>query len=214
MKYGTRTFSSFDDLTTQEQIKWLQREQRNLTKRLRNVVRISEEETRRAILDETYTPKAISTRVAEKYLPVLESKSTKVKDLKALSRSELLTRLRDIQYIESLKSSSVKGATHSAKIFGEVEQKLKSLSSDTQSQFWSIYSKVIEENRVFQNYKYEIFDIIIDEVTPDKEYNEQTVQRIINAIDYIEKQGIESKEQLKDAFDIFSINSEDLPFDV
>ena len=37
-------------------------------------------------------------------------------------------------------------------------------------------------------------------------------------LDYIEKQGIESKEQLKDAFGIFSfgnsINSEDLPFDV
>ena len=78
---------------------------------------------------------------------------------------ELLNLERDLEYIDNLKTSSVKGALKAKETFKPIADKLEKFSKDTQYQFWALYGKFMETLNVMDKYKYDVMDIVMDYTT-------------------------------------------------
>lgn len=73
---------------------------------------------------------------------------------------------RDLNYIDSLKSSSLEGAEESYKTFGKTKEFLESLSKDKQNEFWETFEKIYKTTvpqKIYQ-YRYEVFDVVRNEM--------------------------------------------------
>ena len=100
------------------------------------------------------------------------------KKITQLSDKELKTLYRDLRYINSLKSSTVKGALQSQAKFEPIKDKLEALSPETRKKFWSIYGKLYERTSgTLENFKYEIFETNIDYI-----YGGQDVDKAVEDI--------------------------------
>lgn len=98
--------------------------------------------------------------------------------LTQLSQKELTTLYRDLRYINSLKSSTVKGALFTQTKFEPIKAKLDALSPDTRKKFWEIYEKLYERTSgTMENFKYELFETNIDYI-----YGGQEVDKAVNDI--------------------------------
>lgn len=85
------------------------------------------------------------------------------KRLTELSDKDLRTLYRDLRYINSLKSSTVKGALQAQQKFEPIKAKLSVLSKETQDKFWSIYGRLYEKTGgEMEKFKYELFETNID----------------------------------------------------
>ena len=82
-----------------------------------------------------------------------------------MSMQELLNLERDLEYIDNLKTSSVKGALKAKETFKPIADKLEKFSKDTQYQFWALYGKFMETLNVMDKYKYDVMDIVMDYTT-------------------------------------------------
>ena len=78
---------------------------------------------------------------------------------------ELLNLERDLEYIDNLKTSRVKGALKAKETFEPIADKLKSYSKETQSKFWELYGKFMETLNIMDKYKYDVMDIVMDYTT-------------------------------------------------
>lgn len=67
---------------------------------------------------------------------------------------------RDLEYIKTLKSSTLEGAMETMDNFSEISSYLSSKSEAVQDEFWEIYDKLYETLR--DKYKYEIMEIVAD----------------------------------------------------
>ena len=94
-------------------------------------------------------------------------------------RAELLSYYRQLRYIDSLKSSTVKGALATKNKFEPIRDRLNTLSKTQQEKFWEIYGKLYETNATMEKFKYEIFNESIDEVFGATE-TDKIVQDIID----------------------------------
>lgn len=100
--------------------------------------------------------------------------------LTKLSDKELQTLYRDLRYINSLKSSTVKGALQTQETFEPIKAKLETLSKDKQRAFWEIYGKLYETaGGTLENFKYVIYETNIDYVLSGKDVD-TAVEEIIN----------------------------------
>lgn len=79
------------------------------------------------------------------------------------SEKELRALLGELNYYEGLKTSSVKG-TETYKIKFEKLEKILKADENLQNKFWTLYSKFVEENGLIEKYKYDVFDIIYNEL--------------------------------------------------
>ena len=82
-----------------------------------------------------------------------------------MSMQELLNLERDLEYIDNLKTSSVKGALKAKETFKPIADKLETYSKDTQYQFWALYGKFMETLNVMDKYKYDVMDVVMDYTT-------------------------------------------------
>ena len=121
----------------------------------------------------------------------LKEKMPKGKELRKLDKNELQSYYRDIKYINSLKTSTVKGALNTKNRFEPVQEKLNALSQDKRDKFWEIYGKLYSYNPYLEKFKYEIFDESIDEVYAGEEPDKYVLE-LINEYDAIVK-GLGSK---------------------
>lgn len=84
---------------------------------------------------------------------------------KGMSMQELLNLERDLEYINDLKTSSVRGALKAKETFKPIADKLESYSKETQSKFWELYGKFMETLNIMDKYKYDVMDIVMDYTT-------------------------------------------------
>lgn len=97
-------------------------------------------------------------------------------------RAELLSYYRQLKYIDSLKSSTVKGAIAAGKTAAPVLKSLKSLSENKQKKFWDIYNKMVNRAGLFDKFKYEIWQTSIDLMLQGEE-TEKILLDMIEAYD-------------------------------
>lgn len=122
--------------------------------------------------------------------------------LTQLSNKELNTLYRDLRYVNSLKSSTVKGALHTQSKFEPIKEKLEVLSPSTKKKFWEIYGKLYERTSgTMENFKYELFETNIDYIYGGQEAD-KAVADIIEEYDKTLKElgGNVTDEEIKVLF--------------
>lgn len=91
-----------------------------------------------------------------------EIEKTLPKNLRPATDKQIQTLYRDLRYVDSLKTGTVKGAKETMKTFEPIKEKLSILSKDTRQKFWEAYGKLYENATTMANFKYEIFDVMTD----------------------------------------------------
>lgn len=104
------------------------------------------------------------------------------KSLSSLSEKDLTTIHRDIRYLNDLKSLNIHGAEKARDVWLPIKEKLAILSPAQREKFWEIYSKLVGENAMLDQFKYEIQDVAIDKVF-EAEDVDKTVFDILKAYD-------------------------------
>ena len=100
------------------------------------------------------------------------------KSLDKLKGKELRNLYRDLRYINSLKSSTVKGAKEVQKTFEPIKEKLDVLSPQLKDKFWEIYEKFYDiAGGTAEHFKYELFDANIDFI-----YSGNDTEKIVHDI--------------------------------
>lgn len=148
-----------NQLTEQEMRKEIRRLKKNLSKRLERIKGLH--------LEAPISQTAVN-RFEKLDIP---------KNLNTLNQEDLLRLYRDLVYIDSLKSSTVKGAKNAQRFHENVMTPLSGVSKETQDKILGIINKVYEslgENTDY--FKYELQEVIIDlameGVDPDKIVND------------------------------------------
>lgn len=84
---------------------------------------------------------------------------------KGMTMKDLLDLERDLEYINDLKTSSVKGALKAKETFKPIADKLDNFSKTTKDKFWELYGKFMETVNIMDKYKYNVMDIVMDYTT-------------------------------------------------
>lgn len=87
-------------------------------------------------------------------------KDIKLNPTSKLNESELLSRYRQLEYIKSLKSSTLQGAYYSRSKFGSIKEHLEALSESQRREFWLTFGKARQIYKGMDKFKYEILDYI------------------------------------------------------
>lgn len=106
---------------------------------------------------------------------------------RGLSLKDLQQQHRNLTYISSLKTSTVKGQKQYEKSFKPIENALK--DTNVSDKFFELYNKFIEENRWMEKYKYEIFDTLLEEINENKS-DEEIFNSIKEKINDLETEDI------------------------
>lgn len=97
------------------------------------------------------------------------------RNIKNLSERELRQLIAELRYIDSLKSSHVKGALFVRNVWDEkVSKKLNKFNDETSDKFWRLFSLATEQPQMFQ-YRYEIAELITDVLIEKKDIDEETL---------------------------------------
>lgn len=130
-----------------------------------------------------------------------EIEKTLPKNLGKATDKQIQTLYRDLRYVDSLKTSTVRGAKQTMKVFEPIKNKLNTLSKSTQDKFWEAYGKLYENSSTMANFKYEIFDVLSDVMLQGVD-TEQLVLEIIDEYkDTLEQLGGEvTDEEIKVLF--------------
>ena len=84
---------------------------------------------------------------------------------KGMTMKDLLDLERDLEYINDLKTSSVKGALKAKETFKPIADKLDTFSKSTKDKFWELYGKFMETVNIMDKYKYNVMDVVMDYTT-------------------------------------------------
>lgn len=98
--------------------------------------------------------------------------------VKKLNETQLKEKLRELKYINSLKTTRVKESGYYTKTFKAIEDFLKD-NPGYSDKFWEIYNKLVEEKRIQNYYKYDVMDIISQSLS----YGTTDYEDIAKAID-------------------------------
>lgn len=101
-------------------------------------------------------------------------------NLKNLNAKEVRVLYRDLKYVNNLKSATVSGALDVKQNFEEISNKVSNLSQEKQQEFWDTYQKALEESPLYEKYKYEVFENIIDSMMEGQD-SEEIINNIIEA---------------------------------
>lgn len=149
--------NSRQELSEKEMRKEVSRLKKNISRRLDRIAK---------------KPDTLSQFSVKKYKEI-----ENLNDLKNLNAEQVRVLYRDLKYVNSLKSATVKGAYEAKQNFEEIRNHLDTLSQEKQDEFWSTYQKALEESPLYKNYKYEVFEHIIDSM-----FEGQGSDKIINDI--------------------------------
>lgn len=126
---------------------------RNLSRRAKEIERLGE----------------TASQFATKKFRDLMSKTPK--DLTKLTDKEIRTLNRDLKYINTLKSSKLRGAISSEKNYGKIDYYINAGYINSK-EMWDIYEKIGEgKGNLLENFKYEILDTIV-ELSPVQDEDE------------------------------------------
>ena len=84
---------------------------------------------------------------------------------KGMTMKDLLDLERDLEYINDLKTSRVKGALKAKETFKPIADKLDTFSKSTKDKFWELYGKFMETVNIMDKYKYNVMDVVMDYTT-------------------------------------------------
>lgn len=84
------------------------------------------------------------------------------KPLSSLTEEELRTLHRDIRYINDLKSTSIRGAEIARDKYIPIKERLEALSPELRDRFREAYNKLVDENKLLEQFKYDIMGVDID----------------------------------------------------
>ena len=110
---------------------------------------------------------------------VAKSKSLNYK-VKGLNEKELRDKLRELKYIDSLKTTFMEGVKQYNQNFKGIKQFLDD-NPDYKDKFWELYNKLIEEKRIQNYYKYDVMDIIAESIS----YGVDDYEAVADTIDNI-----------------------------
>lgn len=160
-----------EQLTREDLIREIRRLRGNISKRVKRIER---------------SDIPASTHSVEKFNELVENTPSKLGSLKDKDLRDLY---RDYKYLNSLKTSTVKGAIQSAATIEEVLKHYETLSEDKRSDFNKTLGRVEEHigHSLFTYYKYDIYDAV-DTMTFGGEDPEEAARRIIEAFDESIKQ--------------------------
>lgn len=102
--------------------------------------------------------------------------SVKGKNLTQLNR--ILNRL---EQFDTLKTSSVAGAKHYTRVAKPLFVKI--FSSDNYEKIFSLYDKLVEENLLIKNYKYEVLEVILENVELPEEKIREKVDDLLETLE-------------------------------
>lgn len=80
--------------------------------------------------------------------------------IKGLGRKELQDMLHEIKQLNAMKTSTIKGVKRFRKMQEDLNRIYNTLGSEYGKKIDVLYSKLVEENRFWEKYKYEIRDAI------------------------------------------------------
>lgn len=95
---------------------------------------------------------------------------------------ELKKLRRKLMYVKGLKTSKVKGFKRYVNVFGDV---LHDLPKDLKDKFWEIYNKSVEENNLWNDFKYELM-VEINESLKNGASEEEINDRINKLFDKLQ----------------------------
>lgn len=84
------------------------------------------------------------------------------KPLSSLTEEELRSLHRDIRYINDLKSTSIRGAEIARDKYLPIKERLEALSPELRDRFREAYNKLVGENKLLEQFKYDIMGVDID----------------------------------------------------
>lgn len=169
-------------LSTAEKRKEIRRLQKNLSRRIKNIEGLGASAPQYAVN---------KFREIEKNIPL---KLTK------LNASKIDDLYRDLKYVSSLKSSTVKGAKEVQEKFEPIHYKINALSEDKRKTFWEIYDKLYSAvGATLENFKYEVLEANVDLM-----YSGKDDEAIINDIIESYKKSYEGGETDEDVRILFS----------
>lgn len=76
------------------------------------------------------------------------------------TEEELVRNFGKLKYIDSLKSSTVKGTIRAMEFQDKMDTIEMELGSDAKETVWKLYQNLVEENGIASKYKYEVLDYI------------------------------------------------------
>lgn len=130
-----------------------EKELRKEVYRLRRELRSSVKEVRELSRTSTTIPTYAIDKLKE-----LE-RSYRQKSVKRMTKPELVSNYRALEYIRGLKSSTVSGAIEVGRKFEPFKEELNKLSKSERDLFWDVYQRFYSETRgTAERFKYEVFD--------------------------------------------------------
>ena len=92
-------------------------------------------------------------RIGNSYVQGLKAYKDVKWTTRGLSPEELRRNQRRLEYLNSLKTTTVKGFKQFKEEWSDI---MNSLDKEQQNEFFEIYNKIIEENALFEKFKYEM----------------------------------------------------------
>lgn len=143
-----------------------------------------------------------------KFQELMKNTPSKISDL---DTKELQTLYRDLKYISSLKSATLRGAREVAGNYEPIREKMSVFSKELQGKVWEIYGKMYDKIGQVK-YKYTIMDTIID-IMFSGEDTEKIVHDLTNLYDEAYRSvggaratSIELQNAVEQAFTLYSNN--------
>lgn len=128
------------EMTDRELKREIRRISRNLSKRISNLERLGITTSRETI---------------RKYHEL----EAEIAALNILDRKELTQLYRDINYINNLKTSTVRGSLKAQINFRPIEEYISELSEEDNKTFWHAYNTLVEDRMISNYFKYEAMKI-------------------------------------------------------
>lgn len=193
-------YNEYDLKELEEEIKELKKENRQLLHKVRR--RIERIENLAETEGLPSSPASVKFREVEQDIssafanPLLEGLNNNQKGFLLKKQvSELKALRRDVKYVDMLKSASVKGYKKYLEDWQMVEDILVDDTGEggstklglTKKDFFDIYDKLVEQRQLAQNYKYDVFNAIVDEVVlsrgKKRKDNDLIVKKLVDLID-------------------------------
>lgn len=107
---------------------------------------------------------------------------------------------RDLNYIDNLKTSTLKGAEKATQTFGKTKEILTSLSEGKQKEFWDTFNKAYKDlaPAVIERFKYDVFDVITNSMLLG-ENQDDIFEKLQEALDLANQYG-ETEEEKDELF--------------
>ena len=114
-----------------------------------------------------------------------------------LTKAELEAQHRELTYLNTLKTSRVKGYKNYINKWKPTIDNLKRIGGkDLVDNFYSLYNKLVEENGLIAKYKYELFEIISDGLInnlSDEEIRKRVMEKFDEIYDSNQEVELEDK---------------------